>query len=49
MLPYLTLYRYIGNNDGKDHLTNLPIGKTKQRIDLYDKHPHEDVYDMSFL
>ena len=46
---YLTLYRYIGNNDGKDHLTNLPISKTKQRIDLYDKHPHEDVYDMSFL
>ena len=41
---YLTLYGYIGNNDGSD-----PSLKTKQQISMYDKHPHEDVYDMSFL
>lgn len=40
----LTLYGYIGNNDGSD-----PSFKTKQQISMYDKHPHENVYDMSFL
>ena len=46
---YLTLYRYIGNNDGKDWQTGLKLQKPKQRTHYYEDHPHKDVYENSFL